>query len=102
MRVKELYEELAKEVVNYILIPTNDVKIEQKYDTEYYVSIEFVIDDIEFKWLITDERVICMDHDIPLTDEQKWTIVGRITNIIKNDPKELEKLDCFLKLRDLK
>lgn len=102
MRVKELYEELAKEVVNYIIIPTNDVKIEQKYDTEYYVSIEFVIDDIEFKWLITDGRVICMNHDIPLTDEQKWAIVGRITNIIKNDPKELEKLDCFMKLRDLK
>lgn len=100
MRVKELYEELAKEVINYIL--TNDIKIEQKYDTKYYVLIEFVIDDIDFKWLITDDRVICMNHDIPLTDEQKWAIVGRITNLIKNDSKELEKLNCILKLQELK
>lgn len=95
--IKELYEQLKSGVLEYFL-ETEDIEISQKYDMEYYVSIKFEVEGFEFHWLLDNSHIICMDSGLKFTDKEVSLIAKKITKMIENNPKELEKFKLIKSL----
>lgn len=95
--IKELYEQLKSEVLKHFL-ETNDIKLVQRYDMQYYVSIEFELEGIQFHWLLDNDHLICIDSELKYTDEEVKLIAKKVTKMIEEDPTEFEKFKLIKSL----
>ena len=98
--IKEVYEQLKSEVLKQFL-ETDDIKLIQNYnscDTEYYVSIQFELEGIQFYWLLKKEYIICIDSHLNFTDEETELIAKKVTKMIENNPVEFEKFKLIKSL----
>lgn len=99
--IRELYEQLKSEVLKRFLeLETDNIKIVQKYDIQYYVSIEFELEGIEFHWLLDNHHLICIDSKLKYTDEEVELIAKKVTKVIDKDPREFARFKLIKSLSD--
>lgn len=99
--IRELYEQLKSEVLKRFLeLETEDIKLVQKYDMQYYVSIEFELEGIEFHWLLDNCHLICIDSELKYTDEEVKLIAKKVTKVIERDPREFKRFKLIKSLID--
>ena len=97
--IKELYEQLKSEVLKQFL-ETDDIKLVQRYDMEYYVSIQFELEGIQFHWLLDNHHIICVSGELKFIDEETKLIAKKVTKMIEDNPIEFEKFKLIKSLID--